>query len=54
VAASYKTIQTIWAGTDDGLVWVTHDGGANWTNITPPGLTPWSKIAADRRFALRR
>ncbi|MGB9031732.1 MAG: glycoside hydrolase [Acidobacteriaceae bacterium] len=45
VAASYKTIQTIWAGTDDGLVWVTHDGGNNWTNITPPGLTPWSKIA---------
>jgi photosystem II stability/assembly factor-like uncharacterized protein len=45
VAASYKTIQTIWAGTDDGLVWVTHDGGANWTNITPPSLTPWSKIA---------
>jgi photosystem II stability/assembly factor-like uncharacterized protein len=45
VAASYKTTQTIWAGTDDGLVWITHDGGANWTNITPPGLTPWSKIA---------
>ena len=45
LAASYKTAQTIWAGTDDGLVWVTRDGGANWTNITPPGLTPWSKIA---------
>ncbi|MFY9748817.1 MAG: glycoside hydrolase [Acidobacteriaceae bacterium] len=45
VAASYKTTQTIWAGTDDGLVWVTHDGGTNWTNITPPGLSPWSKIA---------
>ncbi|HEY1498360.1 MAG TPA: glycoside hydrolase [Acidobacteriaceae bacterium] len=45
VAASYKTTQTIWAGTDDGLVWITRDGGANWANITPPGLTPWSKIA---------
>ena len=45
VAASYKTTQTIWAGTDDGLVWITRDGGANWTQITPPGLTPWSKIA---------
>ncbi len=45
VAASYKNAQTIWAGTDDGLVWITHDGGANWSNITPPGLTPWSKIA---------
>jgi photosystem II stability/assembly factor-like uncharacterized protein len=45
VAASYKTAQTIWAGTDDGLVWITRDSGANWKNITPPGLTPWSKIA---------
>ncbi|MGA8111925.1 MAG: glycoside hydrolase [Acidobacteriaceae bacterium] len=45
VAASYKTLQTIWAGTDDGLVWITRDGGAHWTDITPPGVTPWSKIA---------
>ena len=45
VAASYKDVQTIWAGTDDGLVWITRDAGANWSNITPPGLTPWSKIA---------
>ncbi len=45
IAASYKTAQTIWAGTDDGLVWITRDGGANWANITPPGVAPWSKIA---------
>jgi len=45
VAASYKTTQTIWAGTDDGLVWITRDGGANWSSITPPNVTPWSKIA---------
>ncbi|MGC2162521.1 MAG: glycoside hydrolase [Silvibacterium sp.] len=45
VAASYKTTQTIWAGTDDGLVWITRDSGAHWTNITPPGVSPWSKIA---------
>jgi photosystem II stability/assembly factor-like uncharacterized protein len=45
VAASYKTAQTIWAGTDDGLVWITRDGGANWNKITPPDVTPWSKIA---------
>jgi photosystem II stability/assembly factor-like uncharacterized protein len=45
LAASYKNTQTIWAGTDDGLVWITRDGGGNWRNITPPGLTPWSKIA---------
>lgn len=45
VAASYKNAQTIWAGTDDGLVWITRDGGSHWTNITPPGIRPWSKIA---------
>lgn len=45
LAASYKTTETIWAGTDDGLVWITRDGGAHWTNITPPGIAPWSKIA---------
>jgi photosystem II stability/assembly factor-like uncharacterized protein len=45
VAASYKNIQTIWAGTDDGLVWITRDGGAHWGNITPPGVSAWSKVA---------
>jgi len=34
----------IWAGTDDGLVWRTTDGGANWTDVTPKALTAWSKI----------
>lgn len=28
----------IWAGSDDGLVHVTKDGGANWTNVTPEGI----------------
>ncbi len=45
VAASYKNTTTIWAGSDDGLVWVTRDAGAHWSDITPPGVTPWSKIA---------
>ncbi|HTA54793.1 MAG TPA: hypothetical protein VK755_08640 [Candidatus Acidoferrales bacterium] len=36
---------TIWAGTDDGQLWITRDGGTHWTNITPPALTPWSKVA---------
>ena len=34
----------LWAGTDDGLVWLTEDGGGHWSNITPPALTPWSKV----------
>jgi len=44
VAASFKSIDTLWAGTDDGLVWITRDHGKNWKNITPPSLTPWSKV----------
>jgi photosystem II stability/assembly factor-like uncharacterized protein len=36
---------TIWAGTDDGLIHVTRDDGANWTNVTPPELTAWSKVS---------
>ncbi|HUN28940.1 MAG TPA: hypothetical protein VMV65_04010 [Alphaproteobacteria bacterium] len=35
---------TLWAGTDDGRVWITRDGGTHWDNITPPQLTPWSKV----------
>ncbi|MFZ3217554.1 MAG: hypothetical protein WA192_15955 [Candidatus Acidiferrales bacterium] len=35
----------IWAGTDDGLIWLTRDGGQNWRDVSPPGLTAWSKIA---------
>lgn len=34
----------IWAGSDDGLVHVTRDGGANWTNITPRGMPEWIQI----------
>jgi photosystem II stability/assembly factor-like uncharacterized protein len=44
LAASFKSIDTLWAGTDDGLVWITRDHGKNWKNITPPSLTPWSKV----------
>jgi photosystem II stability/assembly factor-like uncharacterized protein len=35
----------LWAGTDDGLIWITHDAGQSWQNVSPPELTPWSKIA---------
>ncbi|HVA34562.1 MAG TPA: hypothetical protein VNG31_10470 [Candidatus Baltobacteraceae bacterium] len=45
IAPSYRHAGTLWAGTDDGLVWITRDGGAHWKNVTPPELTPWSKIS---------
>jgi len=36
---------TLWAGTDDGLIHVTRDDGKTWTNVTPPAMTPWSKVS---------
>ena len=45
IAPSPKDASLIWAGTDDGLIHVTHDGGKNWQNVTPPELTQWSKLA---------
>jgi photosystem II stability/assembly factor-like uncharacterized protein len=45
VAPSYKEADTIWAGTDDGLIHITRDGGKNWKNVTPPQLKPWSKVS---------
>jgi len=44
LAPSFQDVNTLWAGTDDGLLWITRDGGKNWTNITPAELTPWSKV----------
>ena len=45
LAPSFHNVNTIWAGTDDGLVWLTRDAGKTWQNITPPEVTAWSKVA---------
>jgi len=45
IAPSPLAAHLLWAGTDDGLVHVTHDGGGAWRDVTPPGLTPWSKVS---------
>jgi photosystem II stability/assembly factor-like uncharacterized protein len=45
VAPSFKNMNTIWAGTDDGLIHITRDGGKNWQNITPPDLKSWAKVS---------
>ena len=35
----------LWAGSDDGLVHVSQDGGATWQNVTPKDLPEWSTIS---------
>ncbi len=42
---SPRDANVLWAGTDDGLVWHSADGGNRWTNVTPPGLEPWAKVS---------
>src|SRR5204863_347711 len=44
LGASPLSLDTLWAGTDDGLVWLTRNGGAHWANVTPPGTGAWSKV----------
>lgn len=38
----------IWAGTNDGLMWLTKDGGAHWTNLTKniAGLPAWGSVTS--------
>lgn len=45
IGTSPTTDGLIWVGTDDGLIWRTDDNGAHWSNVTPPALQPWSKVA---------
>ena len=39
------TAGLIWAGSDDGLIHVTRDGGKTWKNVTPRGLPEWTRIS---------
>lgn len=45
VAPGKRSVQTIWTGSDDGLVHVTRDGGTNWTNVTPPGMPEFGRVS---------
>ena len=45
IAPSPRNSDLIWAGSDTGLIHVTRDGGKNWKDVTPQGLSDWSKIS---------
>ena len=44
IAPSPLMASMIWIGTDDGLIKGTSDDGKTWKDVTPPALTPWSKV----------
>lgn len=45
LAPSPVDSNTIWAGTDDGLIQVTRDNGKNWKDVTPPEIGAWAKVS---------
>ncbi len=44
LSPSPKDVNVLWAGTDDGNIQVTMDGGVKWTNVTPPQIKSWTRI----------
>ncbi|MGC1598307.1 MAG: hypothetical protein WA774_23350 [Candidatus Acidiferrales bacterium] len=45
IAASPLRVGEIWAGTDNGLIQLTLDDGAHWSNVTPADVAEWSQIS---------
>ena len=45
VAPSFRNVNTIWTGSDAGVINLTRDGGKTWMNVTPSALSPWSKVS---------
>ena len=45
LAPGKTDINVIWAGSDDGLVHMTRDGGKNWANVTPKGMPDLGRVS---------
>jgi photosystem II stability/assembly factor-like uncharacterized protein len=45
LAESPRQPGLLWAGTDDGLIHLTHDDGQHWTNVTPKDMPAWSMVS---------
>ncbi len=44
IAPSPRNAQEVWVGTDDGLIQLTRDDGAHWSNVTPASVPLWAKV----------
>ncbi len=44
LSPSMRSLGILWAGTDDGTIQMTTNGGASWSNVTPPQIKPWTRI----------
>ncbi len=44
LAESHHETGVIWAGSDDGRVHLTRDGGESWDDVTPRGLPEWAQV----------
>src|SRR6202035_4649036 len=44
LAPSPLDVNVLWAGTGDGVIQLTTNGGAKWTNVTPPQMKAWTRI----------
>jgi photosystem II stability/assembly factor-like uncharacterized protein len=44
LSPSPRSVGVVWAGTDDGNIQVTTDGGTSWSNVTPASIKPWTRI----------
>ena len=44
IGPGYTDINRIWAGTDDGVIQTTADGGLHWTDVTPKQMSSYQKV----------
>lgn len=45
LAPSKLDVNLLWAGSDDGLIHLTRDGGKSWTNVTPPDMPRYGRVS---------